>query len=120
VPAGRNVNAALLAPARTADARFGAAGRPQHVEQTGGIFNVSISLNRSHLATAMFRKLLRVLPFIGLASLEDVVRHYAIAPQASDGHNKLKPVPLSKSEILDLVAFFETLSERTARKSTPE
>lgn len=45
-----------------------------------------------------------------IASLADVVRHYAKAPQASAGHSELKPIELSDREVQDLVAFLGTLS----------
>lgn len=55
-----------------------------------------------------------------IASLAEVVRHYARAPQAAAGHSELKPVRLSESEVQDLVAFLGTLSAiegaATARK----
>lgn len=44
------------------------------------------------------------------ASLEAVVRHYAAAPPAALGTNERKPVPLSATEIADLVQFLGTLS----------
>ncbi len=45
-----------------------------------------------------------------LATLNDVVRHYAAAPRAAAGQNERKPVQLSEQEITDLVAFLGTLS----------
>jgi cytochrome c peroxidase len=45
-----------------------------------------------------------------LATLEDVIRHYARAPAAAAGHSELKPVPLSDREVRDLAAFLGTLS----------
>jgi cytochrome c peroxidase len=44
-----------------------------------------------------------------IASLADVVRHYAQAPNA-DGHGELRPAGFSESEMQDLVAFLGTLS----------
>lgn len=55
-----------------------------------------------------------------LATLEEVVRHYARAPQAADGHSELKPVRLSESELRDLVAFLETLSAPSERAPAPK
>ena len=45
-----------------------------------------------------------------IATLADVVRHYARAPQASTGHSELKPLRLSESEVQDLVVFLGTLT----------
>lgn len=45
-----------------------------------------------------------------IASLAEVVRHYAQAPQATAGHSELRPVRLSEDEMQDLVAFLGTLS----------
>lgn len=50
-----------------------------------------------------------------LGSLDDVVRHYARAPQSPAGHSELKPVRLSESEVADLVAFLGTLTEISPR-----
>lgn len=44
-----------------------------------------------------------------LASLADVVRHYAKAPQAASGHSELTPGPLSEREVAALAAFLATL-----------
>ena len=49
-----------------------------------------------------------------LASLADVVRHYARAPAALTGHSELKPVPLSEREAGELAAFLGALSEQQA------
>ncbi len=46
-----------------------------------------------------------------MASLDEVVRHYARAPEAAAGHSELKPVRLSDSEVADVVAFLGTLNE---------
>jgi cytochrome c peroxidase len=46
-----------------------------------------------------------------LASLEEVVRHYAQAPAAAAGHSELKPLGLSEREVRDLAAFLGTLTE---------
>ncbi|QAU33050.1 cytochrome c peroxidase [Janthinobacterium sp. 17J80-10] len=45
-----------------------------------------------------------------LASLEDVVRHYANAPASAAGHSELKPINLSEQEVRDVIAFLHTLS----------
>jgi cytochrome c peroxidase len=45
-----------------------------------------------------------------LASLTDVVRHYAKAPDAALGQSERKPMTLSETEIRDLAAFLATLS----------
>lgn len=52
-----------------------------------------------------------------IASLADVVRHYARAPQAMAGHSELKPVRLAESEVQELVAFLGTLSAIDELKS---
>lgn len=44
-----------------------------------------------------------------LASMEDVIRHYARAPQAASGHSELTPVRLSEREVAALAAFLATL-----------
>ncbi|HUQ81348.1 MAG TPA: cytochrome c peroxidase [Gemmatimonadaceae bacterium] len=51
-----------------------------------------------------------------LASLPDVVAHYAAAPAAPFGHSELKPVRLSPNERGQLVAFLQAL---TAPLSAP-
>jgi cytochrome c peroxidase len=45
-----------------------------------------------------------------IATLDDVIRHYARAPAAAIGHSELKPVPLSDQEVHDLATFLGTLS----------
>ena len=45
-----------------------------------------------------------------LASLPDVVAHYAAAPAAPFGHSELKPVRLSPNERGQLVAFLQALT----------
>lgn len=60
-----------------------------------------------------------------LASLEEVVAHYARSPKAAAGHSELahggaghaerKPIRLSDAEARDLVAFLKTLDEISAR-----
>ena len=46
-----------------------------------------------------------------LASLEEVIRDYARAPDAGAGHSELKPVKLSEHEVVrDVIAFLGTLS----------
>ena len=45
-----------------------------------------------------------------VATLPDVVRHYASAPKAAVGSTERKPVPFSEQEIADLVSFLGTLS----------
>ncbi|MFM9435139.1 cytochrome c peroxidase [Janthinobacterium sp. CG_23.3] len=45
-----------------------------------------------------------------VASLADVVRHYAVAPPAAFGHSELKPMRLSEAEVRDVAAFLATLS----------
>lgn len=45
-----------------------------------------------------------------IATLGDVVRHYASAPRAAVGHNERKPMALSEQESADLVSFLGTLS----------
>ena len=45
-----------------------------------------------------------------IATLQDVVRHYARAPRAAIGHNERRPLALSEEEIDDLVKFLGTLS----------
>jgi cytochrome c peroxidase len=50
-----------------------------------------------------------------LASLDDVVRHYAKAPRAANGRSELMQVRLSDSEVRDLVAFIDTLSAKAPR-----
>lgn len=52
-----------------------------------------------------------------LASLSDVVRHYSeISPDRlhADGESLLKPLRLSAGEAADLVAFLESLTERSS------
>ena len=55
-----------------------------------------------------------------VASLAEVMRHYAQAPQAAAGHSELKPVRLSDSEIQDLVAFLGSLSAIDEQKQAPK
>ena len=45
-----------------------------------------------------------------LASLSDVVAHYAAAPAAPFGHSELKPIRLSPNEQRQLVAFLHALT----------
>jgi cytochrome c peroxidase len=45
-----------------------------------------------------------------IATLADVVRHYANAPRAAVGHSERQPVRLSEQEIGDLVHFLGTLT----------
>jgi cytochrome c peroxidase len=45
-----------------------------------------------------------------MATLDDVVRHYARAPKAAVGQTERKPVPFTEQEIADLVSFLGTLS----------
>jgi cytochrome c peroxidase len=45
-----------------------------------------------------------------LASLSDVVAHYAAAPAAPFGRSELKPIRLSPNEQHQLVAFLQTLT----------
>ena len=45
-----------------------------------------------------------------LATLTDVVHHYATAPAAVAGRNERQPMQLSAREVADLVAFLGTLS----------
>ncbi len=45
-----------------------------------------------------------------IATLEEVVRHYAQAPAAVRGHSELKPAPLNAQEQKDLNAFLATLN----------
>jgi cytochrome c peroxidase len=45
-----------------------------------------------------------------IATLDDVVRHYANAPKAVVGQTERKPLPLSGQEVADLVNFLGTLS----------
>jgi cytochrome c peroxidase len=45
-----------------------------------------------------------------LASLQDVVAHYAAAPAAPFGRSELRPVRLSPNELRQLVAFLRALS----------
>lgn len=45
-----------------------------------------------------------------LASLSDVVAHYAAAPAAPFGHSELKPVKLSPNEQRQLVVFLQALT----------
>lgn len=64
-----------------------------------------------------------------MASLEDVLRHYASAPAAAVGHSELaahdavqahrRPIRLSSQEITDLVRFLETLSGPVIEVSAP-
>ena len=49
-----------------------------------------------------------------LASIEEVIRHYATAPAAAAGHSELAPVALSDQEVAALAAFLRTLSEDPA------
>lgn len=44
-----------------------------------------------------------------IATLEEVVRHYANAPRAAIGRNERQPVMLTPSELADLVSFLHTL-----------
>lgn len=54
-----------------------------------------------------------------LASLDDVVQHYAKAPAAAVGHTERAPLRLSEQEVKDLVAFLGTLSETRLANATP-
>jgi cytochrome c peroxidase len=45
-----------------------------------------------------------------IATLEDVVRHYARAPEAPTGRSELRPIKLSRREMQRLVAFLRSLS----------
>lgn len=45
-----------------------------------------------------------------IATLEDVIRHYARAPSAAVGHNERRPMPLTEQEVADLAAFLGTLN----------
>ena len=45
-----------------------------------------------------------------IATLADVVRHYASAPKAAAGRTERKPVPFTEQEVADLVSFLGTLS----------
>ncbi|HEX6705582.1 MAG TPA: cytochrome c peroxidase [Albitalea sp.] len=66
-----------------------------------------------------------------IASLEDVLRHYAQAPHAAVGHSELshahgeasragrKPIQLSEAEQRDVVAFLKTLSGTPPVKAAP-
>ena len=45
-----------------------------------------------------------------IATLADVVRHYAAAPRAAVGRNERRPLALSEQDILDLAGFLGTLS----------
>jgi cytochrome c peroxidase len=49
-----------------------------------------------------------------LATLDDVVAHYARAPRAPMGHSELRPLRLSAAERRQLVAFLRTLSAPVA------
>jgi YtkA-like len=67
----RNASAELAAPARKADAQCDAAGQLHCAVQAGG-FRIVPEFSQSspyQRATVMLRKLLFILPFIGLASL---------------------------------------------------
>lgn len=44
-----------------------------------------------------------------IATLEDVVAHYAAAPATPDGHSELRPKTLSDEERAQLIAFLATL-----------
>ncbi|WP_233556356.1 cytochrome-c peroxidase [Noviherbaspirillum sedimenti] len=54
-----------------------------------------------------------------LASLEEVVRHYAHAPEAAAGHSELKPIKLSVQEVQDVIAFLGTLSGPVVHRQMP-
>ena len=66
------------------------------------------------------RNVAQAAPYVhngSLATLSDVVRHYSeINPDRlhSDGESLLKPLHLSPEEVLDLVAFLESLTERAS------
>jgi cytochrome c peroxidase len=50
-----------------------------------------------------------------LATLRDVVKHYSELNEErlhQDGERILKPLKLTESEVADLVAFLESLSEQ--------
>jgi cytochrome c peroxidase len=49
-----------------------------------------------------------------LASLEEVVAHYADAPTSVEGENEIHPVQLSERERAALVAFLKTLADRVS------
>ena len=44
-----------------------------------------------------------------IATLDEVVDHYARAPASEDGHSELNPLTLSERERKELVAFLKTL-----------
>ena len=46
-----------------------------------------------------------------IATLEEVVDHYARAPAAPAGESELHPLTLSERERQQLIAFLETLAE---------
>lgn len=54
-----------------------------------------------------------------LASLEEVVRHYANAPASAAGHSELKPINLSEQEVRDVVAFLHTLASPIVQRHSP-
>ena len=45
-----------------------------------------------------------------IATLEEVVRHYSMAPEAPAGHSELEKLDLTAAEQSQLVAFLRALS----------
>jgi cytochrome c peroxidase len=54
------------------------------------------------------------------ANLEDVLRHYSLAPTAPAGHNELEVLNLTATQIRQLIAFLKTLSPEINFYETPE
>jgi cytochrome c peroxidase len=52
-----------------------------------------------------------------LATLDDVIRHYASAPPAMAGHSELKPFQMTEQEVRDISAFLGTLNELVMHQS---
>ncbi|MBI5296239.1 MAG: cytochrome-c peroxidase [Chloroflexi bacterium] len=53
------------------------------------------------------------------ASLEEVIRHYNLAPAAPAGHNELEVLNLTATQIRQLIAFLKTLSPEINFYKTP-
>jgi cytochrome c peroxidase len=54
-----------------------------------------------------------------VATLAEVIRHYAKAPEAVVGHNERRPMALSEQEVTDLAAFLGTLNGEIREMNTP-
>jgi cytochrome c peroxidase len=51
-----------------------------------------------------------------IGTLEEVIAHYAAAPEAPAGHSELRPLELTEVERAQLVAFLATLAPNTSKQ----